>query len=163
MLVPKHVRFALAVPAILGGGPTTTSLDVTNRCNLTCAHCYYYAKPYEQDNLTDEEWVGFVRDHLLKEHPSVKMATYVGGEPMLRAGLIERLRRFFPFNWIVTNGTVPLPRWPWATLWFSVDGRESDHDKTRGEGTYRRTLGNIAASDNRNFVHTTVTTLNMEG
>lgn len=163
VLLPKTLRFARAVPAILGSGPTTTSLDVTNRCNLSCTHCYYYAKPYEQDNLTDDEWVAFVRDHLLREHPSIKMATYVGGEPMLRSGLIERLRRHFLFNWVVTNGTRPVPRWPWATFAFSVDGDREDHDRIRGEGMFARTLENIAGSDNLNFVHTTITTLNLDG
>ena len=163
MLLPKPVRVAMAVPSMLGRGPSATSIDITNRCNLACAHCYYYAKPFEQDNLTDAQWVAFVRDHLLREHPSIKMATYVGGEPMLRSRLIERLHGFFLFNGVVTNGTLPLPRWPWATFFFSIDGNRADHDRTRGKGTFARTTGNIASSRNRNFVHTTVTRLNIGG
>src|SRR5574341_2680593 len=34
------------------------AIDITNRCNLRCKHCYFYAQDYEaRPELTDDEWI----------------------------------------------------------------------------------------------------------
>lgn len=38
------------------------SVDVTNRCNLRCTHCYFYAKPFEKDILSDDDILKRIRE-----------------------------------------------------------------------------------------------------
>ncbi len=91
---------------------TFCSIDVTTKCNLRCKHCYFFS--YDQDgrtDLTDEEWLKIIESMQKGAHPYYS-CTWVGGEPLLRKGLIEKGRRYFKANRVVTNGTLPIPDWP---------------------------------------------------
>jgi len=70
--------------------------------------------------------------------------SWVGGEPLLRQGLLQRARRFFRYNTIVTNGTIPLPDWPDVNWYVSIDGDEATHDLLRGQpGCHARAMRHI--------------------
>ena len=85
----------------------------------------------------------------LKQDPSPTL-TFYGGEPLLRADLIERIMHEAPVQRFMmqTNGLL-LDRLPpeivnrFATILVSVDGREQLTDAHRGKGVYRRVMENV--------------------
>src|SRR5438128_4409481 len=82
------------------------SIDVTNRCNLRCEHCYFFAEDHDNEKeLSIEAWVEKLEEMKAAGHPMM-LCTWVGGEPMMRKNLIEVGRKYFKHNTIVTNGTV---------------------------------------------------------
>lgn len=118
------------------------SVDVTDRCNLRCRHCYFL----EQDcagsgELSLEQWLqrfGELRRQGPLRYPFLQ-CTWVGGEPLLRKDVIARCKSLFRYNTIVTNGTLALPDWPDCHFFVSIDGTEALHDQLRGRpGLYQR-------------------------
>ncbi len=123
---------------------TFCSIDATSKCNLRCAHCYFFSYEQEQSpELSVEEWLARI-EKMQKGRGAFFSCTWVGGEPLLRRELIEKGRRFFRSNRVVTNGTLPLPDWPDVEFHVSVDGTEKLHDAIRGEGCYAKIKKNIS-------------------
>lgn len=126
------------------------SIDVTEKCNLRCKHCYFYQNDQPEHGLAVQDWVALLeswkRTRSRFEFPFFQ-CSWVGGEPLLRPELIERGRRFFRYNLVVTNGTLPLPDWRDVDFYVSVDGDEEVHEDIRGKkGIYRRIKHNVTAS-----------------
>lgn len=118
------------------------SIDITNKCNIRCKHCYFFA--YEQDQeLKPDEWREKLKELKAAGFPFWS-ATWVGGEPVLRKDLIEEARKYFKHNIVVTNGTFPLPQWENVNFHISVDGTEAAHDDIRGKGVYQKIIKTIA-------------------
>ncbi len=130
-LLPKLAFFVRGFP-----DKAVVSIDVTNKCNIRCKHCYFFA--YDQDKeLKPEQWLDKLQELKAQGFPFWS-ATWVGGEPLLRKDLIEIARKYFMFNLIVSNGTFPLPHWPDVQFHISVDGTETYHDDIRGKGVYQK-------------------------
>ena len=106
------------------------SFDVTSRCNLHCQHCYFREQGH-QEELPEKEFKELVQ-RVRRQYPGIYHASWVGGEPLLRAHLVEWGSRLFPFNMVVTNGTIPLPKWPNVLFHVSLDGPPSIHNAIRG-------------------------------
>ncbi|HEV8322788.1 MAG TPA: radical SAM protein [Myxococcota bacterium] len=137
------------------------SIDVTNRCNLRCRHCYYYAPPEEElpDELAADAWVARL-EALRRQNPFWEFpffnCSWVGGDPLIRKGIIERCKKFFRYNTVVTNGTIPLPDWPDVNWYVSIDGDEELHEQIRdpqrhfrrngGAGIHARIKNNLERS-----------------
>jgi sulfatase maturation enzyme AslB (radical SAM superfamily) len=127
------------------------SIDVSKECNLRCAHCYFFEQDYASE-LSVEEWV--VKLEKLKRESSrlefpFFQCTWVGGEPLIRKDLIERGRKYFAYNTVVTNGTIPLPDWPDVNWYISIDGDEETHERIRKKrGIYKRAMRNVAEHPN---------------
>ncbi len=116
------------------------SIDVTSRCNLRCRHCYFLEQGYGHE-LRPDQWIALLDSLKRTIWPRPYIAyqcSWVGGEPLLRREIIERGRRFFPYNIVVTNGTLELPSWPDVHFFISVDGTEEAHEAVRGAGTYAK-------------------------
>ena len=133
-----HYRDGASYPAAM--------VNVTNRCNLECAHCFVYRQgnPNEapasvRDEMADAailETLAGLRDR----HGIVRML-WMGGEPLLRRRLLTEGVKLFPRNTITTNGTIPLVDFGRDVLYVvSLDGPEDLNDALRGTGTYRRVL-----------------------
>ena len=106
-------RLAQTVRLFVTGLPkyAVGSIDVTNRCNLRCEHCYFFAEDHDNEKeLSIERWIDKLEEMKAAGHPMI-LCTWVGGEPMMRKQLIEVGRHYFKNNTIVTNGTVDLPDW----------------------------------------------------
>ncbi len=128
---------------------TFCSIDVTNRCNLRCQHCYFYAYEQEQKKeLTNEQWLAKLQKMQKGKKPFFS-CTWVGGEPLLRKDLIAQAKHLFKSNRVVTNGTIPLPNWPDVDFHISVDGTKDLHDQVRGAGCYAKLRNNILAQDQK--------------
>jgi MoaA/NifB/PqqE/SkfB family radical SAM enzyme len=123
------------------------SIDVSKECNLRCRHCYFFEQDYEGE-LTVDEWIEKLetlrRTTSRTEFPFFQ-CTWVGGEPLIRKDLIERGRKYFRHNTVVTNGTIPLPDWPDVHFYISIDGDEKTHEHIRKKkGIYQRAMRNLA-------------------
>ena len=110
------------------GKPVGLSIDITDRCTLSCAGCYM--KWYEPGgDLPLERWEEIIRSFPESER---MFCAWTGGEPLLRAGDVRALSRHFRWSWVATNGTLPIPDLPRTTFFVSVDGPEEVHDSLRG-------------------------------
>jgi MoaA/NifB/PqqE/SkfB family radical SAM enzyme len=119
------------------------SIDVTNRCNLRCEHCYFFAEDHDNETeLSIEAWVEKLEQMKAAGHPMM-LCTWVGGEPMMRQNLIEVGRKYFKHNTIVTNGTVELPDWDNCSWVISIDGTEEAFSKMRAPGIYQKIKRNV--------------------
>ncbi len=135
-VLPKAYFFVRSFPE-----NAIVSIDVTNKCNIRCKHCYFFA--YDQKGeLTPDQWLAKL-EQLKKEGFPFYSATWIGGDPLLRKDLIEVGRKYFRVNIVVTNGTFPLPNWQDAMFHISVDGTEDYHDDIRGKGVYQKLKKNI--------------------
>jgi Fe-coproporphyrin III synthase len=121
------------------------SIDVTNRCNLRCEHCYFFAEDHDNEReLSIEVWVEKLEAMKAAGHPMM-LCTWVGGEPMVRKQLIEVGRHYFKHNTIVTNGTMELQNWPNCTWVISIDGTEEALARMRAPGIYQKIKQNVIA------------------
>jgi MoaA/NifB/PqqE/SkfB family radical SAM enzyme len=124
-------------------------VNVTNRCNLSCAHCFIYrdGNPNEAPaSVHDEMSDAAILETLaaLRDRHDIASMLWMGGEPLLRRRLLADGVRLFPRNTITTNGTVPLVDFGPDVLYVvSLDGPEDLNDAIRGGGTYHRVLRNL--------------------
>jgi sulfatase maturation enzyme AslB (radical SAM superfamily) len=125
-------------------------VNVTNRCNLSCRHCFVFREgnPNEapaktSEEPTDEEVLATLA-HLRDRHGILSML-WMGGEPLLRKSLLEKGIPLFQRNTITTNGTVPLVDFGPRVLYVvSLDGPEDLNDAIRGKGVYRRVMRTLS-------------------
>ena len=125
-------------------------VNVTNRCNLACRHCFVFrdANPNEtpesiRDELGDAEMLETLA--ALRDRHGIVSMLWMGGEPLLKPRLLAEGIRLFPRNTITTNGTAPLIDFGPGVLYVvSLDGPEDLNDAIRGEGVFRRVLRNLA-------------------
>ena len=138
-------------------------LILTDDCNLCCSYCR--AKVFvntEEVNDTSTPQIE-IDSHLppdlnfnldllydfLQKDPTPTL-TFYGGEPLLRADLIERIMREAPVQRFMmqTNGVLLDRLYPeiinrFSTILVSLDGREGLTDANRGSGTYRKVIENV--------------------
>lgn len=122
-------------------------INVTNRCNLRCTHCYLYTdgNPNDpSDHIPDEALLAAVER--LRDRHGILAMVWQGGEPMIRWRLLERGVKLFYRNTITTNGTIPLKDFgPAVTYVVSLDGPEDLNDALRGAGVYAKARATIDA------------------
>ncbi len=141
----KIKRFAGAAKLFVNGLPKNSigSIDITNRCNLRCEHCYFFAEDHKgEKELSVEGWIEKLEAMKAAGHPML-LCTWVGGEPMVRKPLIEVGRKYFKHNTIVTNGTMELPDWSDCTYVISIDGTEEAFARMRAPGIYQKIKQNV--------------------
>lgn len=115
------------------------SIDITNKCNLRCKHCYFFEQDSIKQELKPDQWYEKLLEMKREKTISFLQCTWIGGEPLLRRDLIEKARKLFKFNTIVTNGTLPIPNWrDNVNFYISIDGDEERHDFIRNKkGLYK--------------------------
>jgi len=125
-------------------------INITNRCNLSCEHCFVFrdGNPNEAPVSVHDELDGAAMLETvtaLRDRHGIVSVLWMGGEPLLRKDLIREGMHLFPRNTIVTNGTVPLVDFgPTALYVVSLDGPEDLNDAIRGRGTYRKVIRNLS-------------------
>lgn len=125
--------------------PLGISVDLTNRCNLNCKHCYFHFQN-QSEELDDEMMIARINE-IMKNHPSVMHAGWLGGEPLLRKELLIRCTKLFKLNMIVTNGTFELPVLTNSVFNVSVDGTKKYYEEIRGAKVYDKVKENANRSD----------------
>jgi sulfatase maturation enzyme AslB (radical SAM superfamily) len=140
---------------------TFCSIDATAKCNLRCKHCYHFAHEQSREpELTVDEWIARIEE-MQRDKPFFS-CTWVGGEPLLRKELVERGKKYFRSNRVVTNGTLELPDWSDVEFHISIDGTEKMHDAIRGEGCYARIKANLEKADRKGLKVAVACCLNRE-
>ena len=164
----RHANVFRAWRRILKGQKPVLSLEVTNKCPLSCPGCYAYQPSHVSGlpletipDFRDQDLVDRVLTLLDQRRPLGVFL--VGGEPLVRVRELSQLlpeicRRRIEVE-VVTSGVVPIPA-AWDELAglqvvISIDGLQPDHDRRRHPATYERILRNVAGR--RVAVHCTVT------
>ena len=146
---------------------SSATVEVTNRCNLMCKHCYMCASNANKDMVSFEEFKKIV-DILLDE--GVLMIELTGGE-VFENPEFEKILRLsldkFPMVGMLTNGTHEISK---SLLDLLVENKEKIvvsvsidssspqiHDGFRGmEGAFEKSTANIKKlADNGIFVRLT--------
>ncbi|PKL69460.1 MAG: putative peptide-modifying radical SAM/SPASM domain-containing protein [Methanomicrobiales archaeon HGW-Methanomicrobiales-1] len=138
-------------------------LILTDECNLCCRYCR--AKEFEVMEESDDETAPEIdidpnlpRDldfdlnllyTFLQKDPAPTL-TFYGGEPLMRADLVDRIVREAPVQqfMIQTNGLLLDQLAPeivnrLSTILVSLDGGEDLTDGNRGMGVYRKVIENV--------------------
>ncbi len=132
-------------------GPYEVSIDITNKCNLRCLHCYNQSGEniYIDDELTDDELLVLVREIVSMKPVNV---CFSGGEPLLRKELLYKLISIISENSIMTsmvsNGLLIdskvaelLKRAGLSRIQISLDGIKSSHDMLRNmQGAFYKVI-----------------------
>lgn len=125
----------------------SATIDITTSCNLSCKHC-------RLERLTYDMCLDEIETVCKKLHEySTRMIFVSGGEPLIRKDIVEVVRlikKYIPIITINTNGLL-LNRELLEELidagvnYFqvSLDGLEEEHEKIRGEGTFKKTIENM--------------------
>ena len=137
-------------------------LILTDECNLCCTYCR--AKAFEETVEKDDASsrveidptlpseldvnLDLLYDFLKKDPDST--LTFYGGEPLMRADLINTIVKDAPVHRFMmqTNGILldrldPLIINRFSTILVSIDGNEALTNANRGRGTYRTIINNI--------------------
>jgi len=124
--------------------------NFTNRCNLSCLHCYSKADLDAIDTLTTE--------HIMETLPKlkangVKFLIFSGGEPLTRKDIYEiahRCKELGIVTYLSTNGLYTKKSNAQKILdtfdyiGISIDGSEDVHDKFRGlKGSFAESMKSV--------------------
>ena len=121
--------------------------NFTNRCNLSCLHCYSKSSLDERDTLSTEKIFETLEQMRLA---GVKFVIFSGGEPLTRKDIFAiaaKCRELGIMTYLSTNGLYINPGNVqkildhFGYIGISIDGDEATHDRFRGlAGAYRKSL-----------------------
>ncbi len=117
-------------------------LQITNRCNLRCKHCFVDTKKYSELSVKQ------IRNILIEFEEMQGLRVLIsGGEPTVHRSfeqLNEMLPDFFLRKVFFTNGLLLdrhlLRKLHVDEIQISIDGLETSHDLLRGKGTYKKAM-----------------------
>ncbi len=132
---------------------------LTERCNLTCTHCYQEGKVLKEMTLPEiGKALGNVSDTIREwsdtyDIPFSTSFNVTGGEPLLRKDLHEILRMISAHgftSYLLTNGTLidgensrMLADLPIGGVQVSVEGPEKVHEAIRGKGSFSSAIRGV--------------------
>lgn len=148
--------------------------NITNRCNLTCKHCYAGASPGNFSNeLSTSEAKSVIED--LGEI-RIPVLLFSGGEPLLREDIFELGRYACECGLrpvLSTNGTLisaniakKIKKAGFQYVGISIDGLEKTHNKLRqNQGAFKQALKGLESAKQHGLltgVRFTITGENVE-
>ena len=123
-------------------------IELTNRCNLRCVHCFD-----ERHAATGELPIELLEKVLSEGRDcGIDHITFTGGEPTLHPRFRDIVRRVseakYPFSFVSNGATFPKiypllleHRQFFKGVTFSLEGAlEATHDRLRGKGSYRHVM-----------------------
>ncbi len=132
------------------------ALNITDRCNLKCTHCYWWREEHPPQ-LDDDAMIALMKE---QRKAGKNIALLYGGEPGLRPKIIKAASELFEATVVYTNGMVGFPDIE-VTWMVSLDGTREIHDSIRGKGVYDKVMKNIERDTFRKpVVHFTITRQN---
>lgn len=132
--------------------PLQVALDITNKCNLRCLHCFNSSGENQivDDEMTDDEVLSFIDSLVPLQLYNV---CFCGGEPLMRKELLLKCIKKLSVNnttiSMVCNGILATPETLDAlistglrNLQFSLDGATChSHDRLRNhKGAFNRVI-----------------------
>lgn len=136
------------------------TIRLTNRCNLSCKHCYSSCSPNEQDKLSTEE-IMIIVDKL--KHFKPRRIVLTGGEPLIRNDfkeIVSYIRKKLPSvylslstNSILINDTnIDFIIKNFNRIDISIDGVDEETCRViRGRGVFEKTIYSIQSLQNKGF------------
>ena len=137
-------------------------IELTNRCNLSCGHCF------DERHAATGDLPLEILQKVLRDGKScgIQQMSFTGGEPTIHRQFKEIINRVaeagYPFSF-VSNGTsfpriyrllVKHRKW-FLGVTFSLDGaRQQTHDRLRGKGSYRSVMRAISICAFKEFPFT---------
>ncbi len=130
--------------------PIKLFVNITNKCNLKCSHCFSMSSPSGNDHIPYDKFV-----EIIDEASEMGIFLFVlgGGEPFLRNDLweiISYIRSKEMGVSLTTNGTICNDetlrniKKHNVRMNISFDGKEKTHDFVRGKsGVYRNALETV--------------------
>jgi MoaA/NifB/PqqE/SkfB family radical SAM enzyme len=146
--VPED-RVVLANGYVADGHYPAAMVNITNRCNLECQHCFVFQDGNPNTALSPRRELSTevmleVLEALRDRH-GITYMLWMGGEPLLRPELLRRGVELFERSHVTTNGTLPLiDLGPDVLYVVSLDGPEPVNDAIRGAGSFARVLRRLA-------------------
>jgi len=135
--------------------PPFMIVSITNRCNLKCRGCYFYA----QSRVMMKEMSGEMFDSILDEarELGISIIFIAGGEPLIRKDLLKITEKYpdiifllFSNGLLVNNEVVEvLKKQKHVIPIISLEGYEYETDKRRGLGIFERLMQIIEAMKNK--------------
>ncbi len=130
--------------------------NFTNRCNLSCMHCYSKSGLDEVDTLTTQQ---IKKTVLQMKENGVKFIIFSGGEPLTRKDIFD-IADFCKTNGIITylssnglyftNNNIERIVNTFNYVGVSIDGDEATHDYFRGlKGAFKESLKAILLANNK--------------
>jgi len=123
---------------VLFGRKFSAAIDVTDRCNLHCTHCFHRETAATED-VSLAEWGKRFKQYY---NDGIRYVCFIGGEPTLRFDVVELAEEYFPAIAVFTNGQKKIPATFNRRIHLSLDGLEDVHDRIRGAGTFVRAVNN---------------------
>lgn len=123
-------------------------VNVTNVCNLECTHCFVFRDDNPNsahDKMNDATMLHQLE--ALRDRHNIKSMLFMGGEPMIRKGLVFEAMKLFEHASIATNGTYGIPSVPGHLVSVSLDGPKHLNDPIRGEGVFDKVKASIHERD----------------
>ncbi len=120
-------------------------VNVTNKCNLRCKHCFIFREGNPNDptsKMDTATLIGRLRE-IQKSH-GIHTMLWMGGEPLLRPDVLREGTKIFARNHITTNGTFDLIELPNSIYVISVDGPPQLNDAIRGKGVFQKVMGTLS-------------------
>ncbi len=135
-------------------------IEVTQRCNLQCVHCYESSHPNIEGEMSYDDFV-MLADKLIKF--GIKQIQFIGGEPLVLGDRLKKMIEYssdkFEFIEVYTNGTLVNEEWVKflkskninvAISAYSYD--KEQHDKvTQVKGSFKKTDRTIKLLDKYNL------------
>lgn len=126
----------------------TMHIYITNRCNLSCPHCYMYSGKANKNELTTEEILKLIYDY--RHIANGSCVTLSGGEPTCRTDFDKIVQYAAGLGLevkILTNGTLMTPerisrlaKYIYSAQ-ISIDGySEESNSLIRGKGSFNKSL-----------------------
>ena len=145
----------LELKRIVFGVKYFAEFDVTDNCNLRCKHCYHF---YGKDDFKTKELpLEIWKKRFNKLHKKgVRFILLAGGEPALRNDVLMLADKIFPFIYVITNGTIKIPKGFNHLLFVSLDGKQERNDSIRGKGVFSKVMKNYSG-DKRVVINMTIT------
>ena len=133
----------------------SAEVDVTDNCNLRCEHCYHF---YGKDKFHTQELPIHIWKKRFEElhRVGIRHILLVGGEPALRIDVLMLADKIFPFVYVITNGTIKIPKEFNHRLYVSIDGSPTTNDAIRGDSVFSKVMKNYSG-DHRVVINMTIT------
>ncbi len=129
---------------------------VTEKCNLSCNHCYQLGRVDEQElsykGMLDilEQFIRLLKEWGIRGH-----INFTGGEPFCKNDFLDLLEKVYEYKSIcsfavLSNGTLldknivlKLKKFNCRFVQVSLDGGQKVHDSIRGDGAFLKTVESL--------------------
>lgn len=107
-----------------------STYDMSNRCNIRCEGCYYFAgdKQFAEENTNEKSWQQLLES---EKERGITFAVLAGAEPSLVPKLCEICYQVIPLGTIASNGLIQIPREIDYQIHISVWGNDKTSQAIR--------------------------------